>query len=246
MARYDIPALFKEIYAKVPENTRVIALAHCVGSIALNMAIAKGLVPRLDGLICNSVSIAPKVSLMSRTKMESLVGTGAISKIAEKGVLYPDSFQRAGIRNKIIGSVSTVMHQECDNPVCNMLSFMWGTGHPAIYKHENILDVTHNRLDTLFGPVPTSYFKHIIKMVRKGRILFSDESQKVDLKDKPTSAIYPVRSCYLRVVTTMYFQVPRKRPIDSCEVIRGIRFTWKRSKGTDIKTFSSAKVLKRM
>ena len=30
-----------------------------------------------------------------------------------------------------------------------MLSFMWGSGHPAMYEHDNLLPVTHERMADL-------------------------------------------------------------------------------------------------
>ena len=33
-----------------------------------------------------------------------------------------------------------------------MLSFMWGSGHPAMYEHANLLPETHERMGDLCGP----------------------------------------------------------------------------------------------
>ena len=35
-------------------------------------------------------------------------------------------------------------HAECRNPTCNMASFALGSGHPALWRHENLDDATHD------------------------------------------------------------------------------------------------------
>jgi pimeloyl-ACP methyl ester carboxylesterase len=60
----------------------------------------------------------------------------------------------------------SAFHHECDVPECHMLSFMWGTGFPALYSHENLHDVTHRRGGDLFGGITFEYFRHVRKMVK--------------------------------------------------------------------------------
>jgi cholesterol oxidase len=52
-----------------------------------------------------------------------------------------------------------------------MLSFMWGSGSPALYEHENLAPETHTheRLADLNSAVDVTYFRHIGAMVRAGR-----------------------------------------------------------------------------
>lgn len=49
-----------------------------------------------------------------------------------------------------------------------MLSFMWGTGFPAVYNHANLHDVTHRRCADLFGGTSFHYFRHVRKMIKAG------------------------------------------------------------------------------
>jgi cholesterol oxidase len=50
-----------------------------------------------------------------------------------------------------------------------MLSFMWGTGWPALYHHENLLPITHERGGDLYGASGVNYYRHVLKMVAAGR-----------------------------------------------------------------------------
>ena len=47
-----------------------------------------------------------------------------------------------------------------------MVSFMWGSGRPAVWMHDNLDEVTHKRTGDLFGTANLNYFRHIRKMVR--------------------------------------------------------------------------------
>ncbi len=49
-----------------------------------------------------------------------------------------------------------------------MLSFMWGSGRPALFNHANLAPETHDRLGDLFGGAPLHYYRHINKMVNSG------------------------------------------------------------------------------
>lgn len=49
-----------------------------------------------------------------------------------------------------------------------MLSFMWGSGYPALYLHENLCAVTHKRGGDLYGGVNVNYYRHVKKMVASG------------------------------------------------------------------------------
>ena len=62
-----------------------------------------------------------------------------------------------------------------------MLSFMWGTGFPALYLHENMLDVTHRRGADLYGGTSMNYYRHMRRMV------FSDNTA---VKYDPGNAKY--------------------------------------------------------
>jgi len=61
-----------------------------------------------------------------------------------------------------------LIHRECREPACHMLSFMSGWGFPAAYVHANLSPVTHRRLKDLFGGTAVNYYRHIGKMVAAG------------------------------------------------------------------------------
>ena len=61
-----------------------------------------------------------------------------------------------------------------------MLSFMWGSGSPALYLHENLHDVTHKRGGDLYGGVSVNYYRHVKKMVASNNtaVVYEPENPK--------------------------------------------------------------------
>ena len=73
-----------------------------------------------------------------------------------------------------MGKLIDLAHRECDVSACHMLSFMWGSGHPAMYEHDNLLSVTHERMADLCSSCGLNYFRHVARMVRAGRAVRDD------------------------------------------------------------------------
>src|ERR1044072_39624 len=74
-------------------------------------------------------------------------------------------------RRWLLARAVSLVHRSCDVPACHMLSFMWRSGSPALYEHENLAPAphTHERLADLNSAVAVTCFRHIGAMVRAGR-----------------------------------------------------------------------------
>jgi len=171
VALYDHPAAFREIRKIVGDDVRIHVISHCVGSITFNMSLFAGLV-EVDSVISNSVSLNPIVSRWAHVKL----------KFAPFLMLYilrfPNLNPRWGTlpgpglpQGKLLAKAVSLFHRECDVSACHMTSFMWGDGHPAVWQHENLETVTHERTGDLFGAVSLNYFRHIAKCVRHEAVL---------------------------------------------------------------------------
>ena len=55
---------------------------------------------------------------------------------------------------KAVNAVVQLTHRECHNPVCKEVSFTYGSGFPALWRHENLNDETHEWLKGEFAAVP--------------------------------------------------------------------------------------------
>ena len=176
IALYDVPGAIAKVREVVGPGPRIHVICHCVGSITFMMSLFAGLVDGITSVISNSVSLTPKVSSWSNTKL-------AFSPFLMNWILrFPNLNPRwsylpgPGIpQGKILAKLVSLAHPECHVPACHMVSFMWGSGRPAVWRHENLSDITHERTGDLFGAVNINYYLHIRKMVQRGAAVKLDE-----------------------------------------------------------------------
>ena len=165
VALYDMPAALAAMRKVLGPNKRIHVICHCLGSAAFMMALFGKTVDGISSVIANSVALTPRVSTWSKIKLA--VGPPACDYIF--GIEYVNPWWRGEpgwSPGQILAWFVSLFHRECDVPACHMLSFMWGNGHPALYSHENLLDVTHRRGGDLYGGVSLNYHRHVLKMVR--------------------------------------------------------------------------------
>ena len=55
----------------------------------------------------------------------------------------------AGTRGWMLSRAVSLFHPECDDRACHMISFMWGSGKPGLWQHENLHPITHERSDVI-------------------------------------------------------------------------------------------------
>jgi pimeloyl-ACP methyl ester carboxylesterase len=172
IADYDHPAALRELRRHIG-NRRVHVIAHCLGSLSFMMSLFAGRLPGLASVTCNSVALTPHVPAWSKIKlgfgpplMEYLLGISSLDpRFATSPVLT---------RDWIMGKLVSLGHRECQVSACHMLSFMWGSGHPAMYEHDNLLSVTHERMADLCSSCGLNYYRHVAKMVRAGHAVKCD------------------------------------------------------------------------
>ena len=61
-------------------------------------------------------------------------------------------------------------HHECDNAVCKHSSFVYGAGHPTLWRHENLNDETHAWLSDEFAAVSVAFFEQMATCVESGNL----------------------------------------------------------------------------
>lgn len=183
IADWDFPAALAELRSHIGDR-RVHVVAHCTGAIAFSMSLFGGAVDDIASFTSNSVSLTPQPPTWSRVKL-------ALAPAAQEYLLgLPFLDPRFGqaprlTRAWLLSRLVSLFHRECDVSSCHMASFMWGSGHPALYEHENLLPVTHERVDDLLSATGAHYYRHIRKMVRAGHAVKYDPSdpRHADLPD---------------------------------------------------------------
>ena len=171
VAALDYPPALALVRSHVGSEHPLYVIAHCIGAMTFSMALAQQLIPPVDGLVTNAVSLAVEVPPVSRLKLKALLESRLIDEGLGITLLDPKAYAQSSLKMRAIQRLVSATHPECDSPVCHMLSFMWGAGNPGLFLHQNISDVTHERLGDLFGPLTLQYFKHIVEAVNHGRVM---------------------------------------------------------------------------
>lgn len=148
--------------------TELKAIVHCQGSTSFVMAAVAGLLPEVTTIISNAVSLHPVLPTVSEVKIRA--ATPVIGRLTPYlnpawGLEAPDATARA-----IVGLVR-LTHRECDNIVCRMVSFTYGTGFPCLWSHANLDPATHDWIANEFAAVPVSFFRQMARSVVRGHLV---------------------------------------------------------------------------
>ena len=167
-ALYDHPAAVRTVLAATGAED-LQAIIHCQGSTSFMMSAIAGLVPQVRTIVSNAVSLHPIVPRWSELKLRfslPLLGKVVDALDPSWGDWPP------GVAPKAITLGVKGLHRECDNTACRLVSFTYGSGFPALWRHENLDDDTHDTfIQEEFGRVPITFFRQIARCVRRGRLV---------------------------------------------------------------------------
>jgi lysosomal acid lipase/cholesteryl ester hydrolase len=174
IALYDFPAALHTLREVIGQR-RVHVIAHCLGSVSFLMSLFGGAVDGITSVVANSAGLTPRVPAWSRVKLN--VAPTFVEWVLGFEYLDPSWEQEPALsRGWTFAKLVDLFHPECDVSACHMLSLMWGTGWPALYRHENLHPVTHERGGDLYGATGMHYYRHVLKMVNAGRAVKYDPS----------------------------------------------------------------------
>jgi len=178
VALFDHPAAIEKMRESIG-NRRIHVICHCQGSVSFMMSLFGKTLTGITSVISNSVSlnfIVPKLVYFKALFIPDLVELLGISFV------NPQWYEEPGFTfGKIASKIISFFHRECDNEACNMQSFMWGTGHPVLYCHENLHEVTHKRCGDLLGGTGVNYHRHFKKIIQAGKaVKYLSDNSKYD------------------------------------------------------------------
>ena len=164
IALFDFPPAFDAVRRHSGPNCRIHVICHCLGSVSFMMSLFGKVTTGISSVISNSVSLTPRIPTWS--KFKGVMGPFMFEYVLGLEYMNPYWRREPGFSmGKLLSWGVSAVHRECNVPECHMLSFMWGTGFPALYRHENLDDVTHRRGGDLYGGVAVHYYRHVMKMV---------------------------------------------------------------------------------
>jgi hypothetical protein len=165
-ALYDHPQAVKTIVRETGAS-EVKAIIHCQGSTSFMMSAIAGLVPEVKVIVSNAVSLHTIVPKNAEPKLQ--VGMRAIKRLTD--FLNPQWGRNAPTRvARLVDRLVRMTHHECENGVCKHASFIYGSGHPTLWRHENLNDETHNWLSDEFADVPIVFFEQMAQCVEIGHL----------------------------------------------------------------------------
>jgi pimeloyl-ACP methyl ester carboxylesterase len=166
-AVHDHPRAIQTIVRETGRD-EVKAIIHCQGSTSFMLSAMAGLVPQVKVIISNAVSLHPVVSRSARMKARYAVPV--VSRLTP--YLDPQwGLKAEGLTARAITLLVKATHRECDNTVCRLASFTYGTGFPTLWRHENLNPQTHEWLKHEFAKVPLTFFEQMAECLRAGHLV---------------------------------------------------------------------------
>lgn len=178
-AAFDHPATVAEVL-RLSGAPSLKAVIHCQGSTSFMMSAVAGLLPQVDTIVANAVSLHPVVNRIARLKSRWAVPM--VRRLTP--VLDPRWGEQApaGVPS-LLKALVRLTHHECDNAVCRFSSFTYGWGFPVLWRHENLDEATHDWIRGEFGAVPLSFFEQMRDCIEAGHLVSS--------RQRPTPAGLP-------------------------------------------------------
>ena len=179
----DHPAAVETVVRETGASS-IKAVIHCQGSTSFMMSAMAGLVPQVDTIVSNAVSLHTVVPRWSRFKLRCTLPL--MRRMTD--YLNPQWGREAPtLAAKVISLLVALAHHECRNPVCKQVSFTYGSGRPALWSHKNLNEATHDWLSDEFAAVPMSFFTQMAACVRRGNLvaLSSNKGLPADFAAQP-------------------------------------------------------------
>jgi hypothetical protein len=147
-------------------------IAHCQGSTSFMMSAVAGLVPEVRTVIASAVSLHPVVTKVSTFKLRYVIPM--VSRMI--GYVDPQWGEKGApwVLPKAITAYALASRRKCDNGVCQVASFMFGSSDPTLWTHERLSPETHEWTKGEFGPAPLTFFTQIGECVKAGHLVSVD------------------------------------------------------------------------
>jgi pimeloyl-ACP methyl ester carboxylesterase len=164
----DHPAAVRKVLEQTGAES-IQAITHCQGSTSFVMAACAGLLPQVRTIVASAVSLHPVVQPVAKLKLRYVVPL--VSRL--EGYLDPQWGEHGApwVLPKLITAYSKLSRRSCDNGVCKVASFMFGSGDPTLWTHEQLSPATHEWTKGELGPAPLTFFKQIAACVKEGHLV---------------------------------------------------------------------------
>lgn len=167
VAKNDHPAAVKKV-VELTDSKTIKAIVHCQGSTSFMISAMLGLIPEVDTIISNAVSLHPVVPKYSILKLKIYV---PFVKMFFKYLNPQWGIKATDLKSKLLRLIVQATHWEKDTLVGKFVSFTYGAGFPALWRLENLNTKTLDWIQHEFASVPLSFFDHIRDAVKTGHLV---------------------------------------------------------------------------
>ncbi|KAI3678468.1 hypothetical protein L6452_37762 [Arctium lappa] len=186
IGRFDIPAAIDKILKLNEKSMKVHVVAHCVGGLAIHIAIMGGHVSatRIASLSCTNSSMFFKLTRSSTFKMWLPLIPITMMILGKNTILPILKTTKAYSNKKLLKSIARFIprYERCICDECEVFSGIFGN----TFWHDNITSTIHLWMNKKSLPrLPMAAFPHLRKICNKGFI--------VDSKGNNSYLIHPER-----------------------------------------------------
>lgn len=186
IGRFDIPSVIAKILELNGPNTKIHVIAHCVGGLAIHIAILGGYVSatHIASLSCTNSSMFFKLTTLSLVKMWIPLIPVSMKILGKNRVLSMHDDPKENPQHRILKTIARFIprYQRCTIKECEVFSGIFGNA----FWHENISYSMHQWLNKQnLSYLPMSGFPHLKKICTTGFI--------VDSKGRNKYLIHPER-----------------------------------------------------
>ena len=147
------------------------AIAHCVGSMSLLMALLAGMTG-VRSLVSSQLTLHPLTSWLNDAKAD--IG---LARVLENYAPLNGRFDSVPGRTDLDREIDTLAWkvpvpagEECKNPLCRRVFSIFG----ASYAHAQLNHATHTALAEMFGSVSLHPFEHLSLIMQRAKAVDSE------------------------------------------------------------------------
>ncbi len=170
IARIDWPAAVKHVL-QATGAADLQAIAHCVGSMSLLMAILDGMTG-VRSIVSSQLTLHPVTGWLNDTKADL-----GLARLLESYAPLQDRFD--GVPgttdldreiDAIAWKVPVPAGEQCKNPLCRRVFSIFG----ASYAHAQLNNATHTALSEMFGTVSLRPFEQLSLIMQRAKAVDSE------------------------------------------------------------------------
>ncbi|KAL7582572.1 uncharacterized protein LOC111882597 isoform X1 [Lactuca sativa] len=174
ISRFDIPAAIDKILKLNDKSTKIHVIAHCVGGLAIHMAIMGGHVSatRIASLSCTNSSMFFKLTPFSTFKMWLPLIPITMMILGKNSILPILKTTKESMNHKLLKSIARFIprYERCNCEECEVFSGIFGN----TFWHENVTQTLHSWMNEKSNSsLPMSAFPHLRKICNTGFIVDS-------------------------------------------------------------------------